>query len=111
MRLLPRVPPHVHDEHVLRLERLLLPGAAAPLADEGLLVGADVVAVQVADEHVLAAEVAAVAAGPVAAGLHEVVVEVGLVLDRGGRGGVVFGSAAACKSSNRLRDVSIIGIC
>ncbi len=34
MRLLPRMPPHVYDKHVLRLERLLQPGAVPPLADE-----------------------------------------------------------------------------
>ena len=46
MRLLPRVPPHVDDEHVLRLEGLLLAAAISPLANERLLAGADVVIVQ-----------------------------------------------------------------
>ena len=47
VRFLPRVPSHVNDEHVLRLEWLLIPRAADPLADERLLVGPDVVHVQV----------------------------------------------------------------
>jgi hypothetical protein len=47
MWLFSRVPPHVDDEHVLRLEGLLLPAAVLPLADERLLVQADVVVVQV----------------------------------------------------------------
>ena len=47
VRFLPRVPSHVNNEHVLRLEGLLLPRAADPLADERLLVGPDVVHVQV----------------------------------------------------------------
>ena len=34
---------HVDDQHVLRLERLLLSTALSPLADEGLLVRVDVV--------------------------------------------------------------------
>ena len=34
---------HVNDQHVLRLERLLLSTALSPLADEGLLVRVDVV--------------------------------------------------------------------
>ena len=37
------VPPHVDDQHVLRLERLLLPTALSPLADKSLLVRVDVV--------------------------------------------------------------------
>ena len=47
MRFLPGVPPHVHHQHVLRLEGLLLPGAVVPLADERLLVGLNVVFGQV----------------------------------------------------------------
>ena len=47
VRFLPRVSPHVNDEHVLCLKRLLLPRATDPLADERLLVGPDVVHVQV----------------------------------------------------------------
>ena len=47
VRFLPGVPSHVNDKHVLRLEWLLVPGAADPLADERLLVGPDVVHVQV----------------------------------------------------------------
>ncbi len=46
MGLLPGVPPHVHDKHVHGLEGLFLPGAVVPLADKGLLVGPDVVVVQ-----------------------------------------------------------------
>ena len=37
------VPPHVDDQHVLRLERLLLSTALPPLADKRLLVRVDVV--------------------------------------------------------------------
>ena len=47
VRFFPRVPPHVHNEHVLGLEGLLLPGAVVPLADEMLLVRPDVVRVDV----------------------------------------------------------------
>ena len=47
VRFLPSVSPHVNDEHVLCLKRLLLPRATDPLADERLLVGPDVVHVQV----------------------------------------------------------------
>ncbi len=66
MRLLPGVPPHVHDQHVLRLERL--PSARAPLprADKGLLAGADVVAIQVANKPLLGAQIAKGTADPVA---------------------------------------------
>ena len=41
------VSPHVHDQHVLRLEGLLLSAAVFPLTDERLLVHPDVVVVQV----------------------------------------------------------------
>ena len=41
--LLPGVPTHVNDEHVLCLERLLLATALPPLADKRLLVCVDVV--------------------------------------------------------------------
>ena len=75
MGLFSRVPPHVYDQHVLRLERLLLPRAVPPLAHKVLLVRPDVVAVQVLHELVLSAELA-VAADPVTMGLDEV----GLVL-------------------------------
>ena len=43
MGLLASVPAHVDDQHVLRLERLLLPTALSPLADKSLLVRMDVV--------------------------------------------------------------------
>ena len=46
VRFLSRVAPHVDDEHVLRLEGLLLPRAASPLAHEDLLVHGDVIVVQ-----------------------------------------------------------------
>lgn len=39
MRFLPRVAPHVHHQHVLSLERFLLPTAFLPATDEHLLVG------------------------------------------------------------------------
>ena len=93
MGLLSSVPAHVHDQHVLSLERLDLARAAAPLAHEQLLVGSDVVAVEVAHQLVLRAELT-VAVHPAAVRLDEV----WLVLDeagggrghggRGGRGGV-----------------------
>ena len=41
--LLPGVPAHMNDEHVLCLERLLLATALPPLADKRLLVCVDVV--------------------------------------------------------------------
>ena len=43
MGLLAGVPAHVDDQHVLRLERLLLSAALPPLADKRLLVCVDVV--------------------------------------------------------------------
>ena len=43
VRLLPGVPAHVNDEHVLCLERLFLAAAFPPLADKRLLVCVDVV--------------------------------------------------------------------
>jgi hypothetical protein len=47
VRLLPRVSAHVHDEHVLGLERLLLARAVDPSTHEGLFAGVDVVIVDV----------------------------------------------------------------
>ena len=41
--LLPGVPAHVNDEHVLCLERLFLAAAFPPLTDKRLLVCVDVV--------------------------------------------------------------------
>ena len=43
MGFLSSVSSHVDDQHVLRLERLLLPTALSPLADKRLLVRVDVV--------------------------------------------------------------------
>ena len=43
MGFLSSVSSHVDDQHVLRLERLLLSAALSPLADERLLVRVDVV--------------------------------------------------------------------
>lgn len=45
--LLARVSAHVHDEHVLRLEGLLLPGAGLPAAHKLLLLAVDVLVVDV----------------------------------------------------------------
>jgi hypothetical protein len=97
VRLLPRVPPHVHDEHVLRLERLLLPRAPDPRAYERLLVGPDVVGVQVLDQLILGAHLP-VAANPVAVRF----LKVGFFLDGAGIVAVKAGRAAACKGSDRL---------
>ena len=47
VRLLAGVPPHVDDQHVLGFERLLLPVAVHPAAHKRLLVGLDVVLVDV----------------------------------------------------------------
>ena len=47
MRFFSSVSPHMHDQHVLRLEGLLLSAAVFPLTDERLLVHPDVVVVQV----------------------------------------------------------------
>lgn len=44
---LPRVTPHVHYQHVLSLERLLLPGAVLPAANELLLLSVDVIVIDV----------------------------------------------------------------
>lgn len=41
------MPPHMHDEHVLSLERFFVPRAADPATYEGLLTGVDVVGVDV----------------------------------------------------------------
>jgi hypothetical protein len=46
----------VDDQHVLRLERLLLPGAVVPLADERLLASSDVLAVDVLKPNKVVAE-------------------------------------------------------
>lgn len=56
MRLLPRMPPHMHHQHVLSLEGLLVPGAPHPSADEGLLAGVDVVRVDMLHQVVLGGE-------------------------------------------------------
>lgn len=45
--LLARVPPHVHHQHVLRLEGLLLPRARLPAAHELFLLPVDVLIVDV----------------------------------------------------------------
>ena len=50
------VPSHVHDEHVLGLEWLFLPRALLPAADEALLVGVNVIIVDVLHEIVLQGE-------------------------------------------------------
>ncbi len=71
MWLFTRVPPHVHDQHVLGLEGFLLARTVLPLAHEGLLAGADVILVQMLDQLFLRAEVA-VAAHPVAMSLYKV---------------------------------------
>lgn len=47
VRLLARVPAHVHHQHVLRLEGLLLPRAGLPAAHELLLLPVDVLIVDV----------------------------------------------------------------
>ena len=47
MGFLAGVAPHVHDQHVLGLERLLLAAALGPAAHERLLVRLDVVLVDV----------------------------------------------------------------
>lgn len=47
MGLLARVPAHVHHQHVLRLEGLLLPRAGLPAAHELLLLPVDVFVVDV----------------------------------------------------------------
>ena len=52
MRLFTRMPPHVNDQHVLSLEGLFLPRAAPPLTHERLLVGPDVILVQVLETEI-----------------------------------------------------------
>ena len=66
MRLLPGVSPHVHDQHVLRLEGLPATRAPLPRADKGLLAGTNVVTVQVANQPLLGAQIAKGTADPVA---------------------------------------------
>lgn len=65
VRFLASVSAHVDDQHVLRFERLLLSGTLLPAADETLLVGMNVVVVDVLDEVVLSGEFL-VAVAPVA---------------------------------------------
>ena len=71
VRLLASVPPHVHDEHVLGFERFLVARALLPAADEALLVGVDVVVVDVLDQVVLRREIL-VALLPVAVSFDEI---------------------------------------
>ena len=47
MRLLSCVSSHVHHQHVLRLEGLLLARAILPATHERLLIGVDVVVIEV----------------------------------------------------------------
>ena len=47
MWLFTSVSSHVHNQHVLRLERLLFPAALLPTADEHLFVGLDVILIDV----------------------------------------------------------------
>ena len=68
---LSRVPPHVYDQHVLSLERLLLPRAVLPLTNEGLLAVTDVIVVEMSDQAVLSTEIS-VAFEPMAMSFDEV---------------------------------------
>lgn len=56
MRFFPCVTSHVHNQHVLSLERFLVPGAAHPAAHEGFFAGVDVVRVYVLHQVVLRGE-------------------------------------------------------
>lgn len=56
MRFLPRMPPHMHDQHVLSFERLFIPGASHPAAYESLFTGVDVVRVDVLYQIILCGE-------------------------------------------------------
>lgn len=69
--LLPRVSSHVHDQHILSLEGLLLTRAVLPTTHERLLVGVDVVVVQMLDKVILSIKVL-VTLPPVAVSLDEV---------------------------------------
>lgn len=84
VRFLPRMPAHVHHQHVLRLERLLLAAALLPPAHERLLVRMDVIVVDVLHQLVLRGELDA-ALAPMAVRLDEIarlVLQVGGVDDR-----------------------------
>lgn len=71
VRFLASVSAHVDDQHVLRFKRLLLSGTFLPAADETLLVGVDVIVVDVFDQVVLSGEFF-VAVAPVAVRLDKV---------------------------------------
>lgn len=52
----PRMPAHMHHQHVLRLERLLCPRAAVPPTDKRLLIRMYVIVVDVLYEIILGGE-------------------------------------------------------
>lgn len=56
MWFLPRMSSHMHHEHILSFEWLLIPGAPHPTADESLLAGVDVVCVDMLHQIVLGRE-------------------------------------------------------
>merc|ERR1712141_57537 len=65
MRLFGCMPPHVHHQHILGLERLFFSGAVLPKTDKGLLAVANMVIVQMLDELFLS-ELDTITACPVA---------------------------------------------
>lgn len=71
MRFLAGVSTHMNHQHVLRLERFLLTAAILPSADERLLVGMDVIVVDVLHQLILCGKLEA-AFTPMAIRLNEV---------------------------------------
>lgn len=66
-----RVPPHMNNKHVLRLEGFFLPRAPFPPANKALFIHMNVVSVDMLDQVVLRGELDA-AVFPMAVGLDEV---------------------------------------
>lgn len=53
MRLLSCMSSHMHDQHILSFERLFIPGASDPAADESLFAGVDMIRVDVFHQIIL----------------------------------------------------------
>jgi hypothetical protein len=72
MRFFTGMPSHMNHQHILSLEGLLLSRAFLPSTNEDLLVGMNVIGIDVLDEFFLGAELKG-ASGPVAISLDEVI--------------------------------------
>lgn len=71
MGLLSSMPSHVHHQHVLCLERFLVPGAVLPPTNERFFVRVNVIVVDVFDQLVLGVELQR-AISPMAIGFNEI---------------------------------------